>query len=607
LRTCFCCLTVLKYLCGLLQAQQARTEKLANMDSRESYAEEWAQADRDGSGKLNFHEISKLLNKLNLGLKDSDLKQRIREIDTDGNKELDFKEFSNFLDTLNVRLEFKTLFNQYAKGKQYFAPEDLLSFLQEQQFEKAATLATAQQIIGTYEQNNSQLTFVGFSKYMTSPENSVYNIQHTSRVYQAMNFPLSHYYIAASHNTYAEKHQLVGTASVDAYIHALKKGCKCLELDVWDGEHGYPIITHGHTLLSKLKFSDVIETIRDYAFCVSPYPVILSFENHCSEGMQIQMAGILTDILGKAGMLANHLFDKVFPLPSPDQLRNKVLIKNKVLVPANEKVVVVVDKKKKKNEIVVALDLSNLVHFSACKFPVLPHDHKNKVYEVYSISEQKIESNAKKEFDNIVALTNHQVIKVYPKGTRFGSSNYSPTQGWAVGSQMVCLNYQTNDEPMWLNTAKFLDNGGCGYVLKPKALITCDQNVARKTLTVTLISGWRLPKATGTSHGSIINPYVRIKICGHPDDFQKFKSRVVRMDGFNPYWNEAISFELTRPELAQIIFEVYESDSTGKDDFLGYSSVPIPSIKPGYRTASLYDSKSNPLTEASLFVRMIFA
>jgi hypothetical protein len=29
------------------------------------------------------------------------------------------------------------------------------------------------------------------------------------------------------------------------------------------------------------------------------------------------------------------------------------------------------------------------------------------------------------------------------------------------------------------------------------------------------------------------------------------------MDGFNPYWNESISFELTRPELAQIIFEVY--------------------------------------------------
>eukprot|EP00026_Physarum_polycephalum_P005414 Phypoly_transcript_05448.p1 GENE.Phypoly_transcript_05448~~Phypoly_transcript_05448.p1 ORF type:complete len:578 (-),score=71.98 Phypoly_transcript_05448:158-1891(-) len=577
------------------------------MDSRESYAEEWARADRDGSGKLNFSEISKLLNKLNLGLKDSDLKQRIKEIDSDANKELDFKEFSNFLDTLNVRLEFKTLFNQYAKGKQFLSPQDLWAFLREQQFETTLTLEAVQAIIGTYEQNNSQLTFVGFSKYMTSPENSVYNFQHTARIYQPMSYPLSNYYIAASHNTYAERHQLVGTASVDAYIHALKKGCKCLELDVWDGEHGYPIITHGHTLLTKLKFSDVIEAIRDYAFCVSPYPVILSFENHCSEGMQIQMASILTDILGKAGMLANHLFGKVFPLPSPDQLKNKVLIKNKVLSAPSE-TVVVVEKKKNNKEIAVALELSNLVHLSACKFPtILPHDHKNKVFEVYSISEHKVESNAKKEFDNLVALTNNQVIKVYPKGTRFGSSNYSPTQGWAVGCQLVCLNYQTNDEPMWLNTGKFMDNGGCGYVLKPNTLLAREQNVARKTLTVNLISGWRLPKETGTTHGAIINPYVRIKVFGHPDDFQKFKSRVIRLDGFNPYWNETVSFGLSRPELAQIIFEVYESDSTGKDDFLGYSSIPVASIKPGYRNAALYDSKSNPLLEASLFVRMVFA
>ena len=42
------------------------------------YSAEWASADRDGSGRLNFNEISKLLNKLNLGLKDSELKQKIK-------------------------------------------------------------------------------------------------------------------------------------------------------------------------------------------------------------------------------------------------------------------------------------------------------------------------------------------------------------------------------------------------------------------------------------------------------------------------------------------------------------------------------------------------
>jgi phosphatidylinositol phospholipase C, delta len=41
----------------------------------------------------------------------------------------------------------------------------------------------------------------------------------------------------------------------------------------------------------------------------------------------------------------------------------------------------------------------------------------------------------------------HQTLftRVYPKGTRFDSSNYSPMPGWAVGAQLVALNFQTND------------------------------------------------------------------------------------------------------------------------------------------------------------------
>ena len=38
-------------------------------------------------------------------------------------------------------------------------------------------------------------------------------------------------------------------------------------------------------------------------------------------------------------------------------------------------------------------------------------------------------------------------------------------------SQVVALNYQTHGEPVWLNQGKFMDNGGCGYVLKPEFLL----------------------------------------------------------------------------------------------------------------------------------------
>ena len=35
---------------------------------------------------------------------------------------------------------------------------------------------------------------------------------------------------------------------------------------------------------------------------------------------------------------------------------------------------------------------------------------------------------------------------------------------------LVALNYQTEDKQNFINRARFSDNGGCGYVLKPQFL-----------------------------------------------------------------------------------------------------------------------------------------
>lgn len=200
--------------------------------------------------------------------------------------------------------------------------------------------------------SSQQLSFEGFVRYITDSTNYAFVPEAIKPDQDILHYPLNYYYICSSHNTYLTGHQLKGESSTEMYRQVLLTGCRCVELDCWDGENGLPQIFHGHTLTSKIGFREVLTIIKKSAFATSNLPVILSIENHCSLQQQARMAQMFRNYLGEE-LVTYFLFEADYSnsprLPSPWQLQNKILIKNKKLV-AEPSVGLRVDKYFIKNE-----------------------------------------------------------------------------------------------------------------------------------------------------------------------------------------------------------------------------------------------------------------
>ncbi|KFZ49581.1 1-phosphatidylinositol 4,5-bisphosphate phosphodiesterase zeta-1, partial [Antrostomus carolinensis] len=618
------------------------------------------------NGKIDLDSTMKLLEKLQMPFDFAHVKHVFKKtLDKTKAHTITMEDFRAIYRTIVHRQEFHELFRAYSPNCKILADTELIEFLRREQYETEASETTALEIILKYEpieevRKKRQMSFEGFIRYMSSEDCSIFKKDHKT-VYQDMSHPLCDYFISSSHNTYLISDQLVGPSHLWGYTSALLKGCRCLEIDCWDGSNNEPVVYHGHTLTSKIQFRSVIQVIDKYAFVASDYPVVLSLENHCSPNQQEVMADCLESILGDK-LLTSTIGDTVVTrLPSPEALKFKILVKNKKVGTIEESMVrrdldshgetgdvsdfemtsdeddfdertplcTRCDSSKRKSEhrpshtarkkakvkkIKIALALSDLVIYTKSeKFVSFEHSLTNqKCYENNSIGEVRARKFIKHLAKDFVSHTSRFITRIYPKGTRTSSSNYNPQEFWNVGCQMVALNFQTPGVPMELQDGKFQDNGGCGYILKPEFLRNCSSTFTPHnvgihskpmSLSIRLISGHQLPPSN-LSKTNKADPVVQIEMYGVPEDQAKQKSSVIKSNALSPRWDETFSFTVQVPELALIRFCVEDEISVVSNEFLGQYTLPLLSLNKGYRNVPLLSKDGGKLEPASLFVHV---
>jgi hypothetical protein len=180
---------------------------------------------------------------------------------------------------------------------------------------------------------------------------------------------------------------------------------------------------------------------------------------------------------------------------------------------------------------------------------------------------------------------------------------------WTHGAQLVALNYQITDRGSILNEGIFREqNGGCGYVLKPPAVLAPDieQDGEILMLWINVLSGHFLPRPVSISNQGFINPYVIVSIDGIDQDTSHMQTDVQWRNGLNPEWDERCQFRISRRDLALLTFEVrHYLPTCCSHPFVAAAAFPVKNIRSGTRWVALWDSSRRPVENCGLLVEVL--
>ncbi|KAF8555567.1 PLC-like phosphodiesterase [Imleria badia] len=697
----------------------------------------WKSVGEQNDQRLSFEQAEKLCRRLNINSSQEDLMRLFRSADAQNRHYLDFADFQTFVKLLKARPEIDLLYKKLCSmndGKFTFNVFDC--FMRDTQ-KSSLTLPELENLFVRYSTRTSDgrgasstsdvatltMSLDAFTAFLLSSDNAAF-MGHNGKVYQPMTHPLSDYFISSSHNTYLVGHQLVGYSTIEGYIRALLRSCRSVELDIYDGEHE-PVVFHGKTLTTKVSAREVCEAVMKYAFVTSPYPIIISAELHLSVPQQVMLAGIMREVFGDA-LVSAPIEGKPLsgPLPSPEDLKGRILLKAKNLYVSESepmcerdltldsesssteastsdtdivhgikeelrkvKLREVEAVKEFKEELRKARNIFNRVrgrHASAEQS--LPRaeskpEHKAKmspvlvallVYTVgvkcrginkkesyatehmFSLSETTTNKILKEGATDLIKHNKTHLVRIYPKGTRVSSTNYLPHRYWAVGAQLVAINWQTFDLGYMINHAMFQRNGRAGYVLKPEVLRKSDDH--RKSdkehlhyhkqyyLEVTVISAQQLPRPKDAMGHEITDKHVDpcVEVSVHTPDWSHQRSSstsspslspssssvssassstshvhahrsvttmrtsAVKNNGFNPVWQETLRlpFECVG-DMRDLVFVRFTVQRDGESDGepIAVYCISLGSLAMGYRHLPLHDSQVSQYLFSTLFVR----
>lgn len=297
---------------------------------------------KDNCERMDFSELRNLCRKYAINKSDRDLRQRFHDADERQSGWLDRDQFLQLFRKLAQRRDLLNLFNSIkAADSDFLQHGEFVAFLKDAQgidvaadpiwwdhvFEQYQVTAAGLGIslpVEHAEKRPLGMSWESFQNFMIS-HHLAWDMP--LRRETKLNKPLGEYYISSSHNTYLMGRQVAGTSDPEGYKEALRKGCRSVEIDCWDGDDGRPKVTHGRTLSSKVSFEDCIRVVNKYAFVASPYPVIVSLEVHCCAQQQRIMADMMRLHFG-ARLITKPVRDDG-TMPSPEELRQKILIKVK--------------------------------------------------------------------------------------------------------------------------------------------------------------------------------------------------------------------------------------------------------------------------------------